>query len=496
MLQWAHLMLLIAHCVVAKPPNFVFLMADDLGYGDVQYNGGNADTPNLNAMATGPHSLKLTRYYSGGPVCSPTRGTLLTGRNHNRYCIWNANAGNDCDDFLCPEGMPLPTSEITVSEILRQQGYCTAAFGKWHLGDLKPLQGGNPKWPVSRPDMHGFDEWWVTERSAPTANLNCACFNTSLCPVGHYSGPPPCTNYYSLASSSGLLEELAQPYDGDDSHFLLELFHNFLDSVAQSEQPFFIYVPFHTVHIRYIASMGYIQRYLNKSDNYSMDQIDYYGAITAMDEVVGQIRELLKQYNVSNNTLLWFASDNGPQHGTPGYTAGFRGWKQELYEGGIRVPGIIEWPDKIVSNRVSDYAVVSSDFLPTVCDILGIDPPTDRPIDGTSIMPLLSSEKATRNKTISWAYEIVQGNFNSKYQVAISGDQYKVYSIYDNGMVRSAELYDLINDPFETTDISTKYPDIFQSLKDTMETWRQGVYKSTETVGCLGVSRQPRCPCA
>ena len=152
------LLLLTFSSGVSKPPNFVFLMADDMGYGDVQYNGGNASTPNLDSLATGPNSIRLTLYYSGGPVCSPTRGTLLTGRNHNRYCVWTTNAGNACPDFACPEGMPLPSSEVTVGEILREHGYRTAAFGKWHLGDLKPLPRGNPIWRVSRPDQHGFQE--------------------------------------------------------------------------------------------------------------------------------------------------------------------------------------------------------------------------------------------------------------------------------------------------------------------------------------------------
>ncbi len=165
-------------------PNIIFTMADDLGYGDVGYNGGNASTPNLDAMASGPHTIHLTRYYSGGPVCSPTRGTVLTGRNHNRYCIWSANTGSNRDDFVVPETMPLPPSEITVAEILKKQGYQTAIFGKWHLGDLKAQKGGNKQWPVSHPGMHGFDEWLVTLRSAPTTNLNCACYNETkaMCP--------------------------------------------------------------------------------------------------------------------------------------------------------------------------------------------------------------------------------------------------------------------------------------------------------------------------
>lgn len=483
--------LALSYATESKSTNFVFMMADDLGYGDVAYNGGTAETPNLDDMARGPHSIRLNRYYSGGPVCSPTRGTLLTGRNHNRYCIWTANAGNTCNDFECPEGMPLPTSEETVAEILQKQGYLTAAFGKWHLGDFKPL-GGNAKWPVSRPDMHGFGHWWMTERSAPTTDLNCACFNSSLCARGHYTDLPPCTDYYSRDDELGVLLGLTHPVPGDDSHFLVTLVEEFLKSAKQRDKPFFIYVPFHAVHIRYIASMSYISRYYQ--DNYTQDEIDYYGAITAMDAAVGLIRELLRKYDVADNTMVWFVSDNGPKKGTPGRTGGFRGWKAQLYEGGIRVPGIIEWPAMINTNRASDYAVIASDLLPTVCDILNVDPPTDRVIDGVSIMPLIREEKPTRNQTIAWAYNI-NGNFFGRYNAVMSGDRYKLYAVFDGGKISSAELYDLIEDPFETINTSDKHPETLQQYKEQLQMWRDSVYQSAQDVGCLGVSKSKYCPC-
>ena len=473
-------------------PNIVFMMADDMGYGDVGYNGGRADTPNLDAMAMGSNSILLTRYYSGGPVCSPTRGTVLTGRNHNRYCVWTANAGNECDDFECPETMPLPTSEITIADILEKNGYQTAIFGKWHLGDLKPLFGGNQKWPVSHPGMHGFDKWWVTERSAPTSNLNCACFNTSMCPRGHYTDDPPCTNYYTQDPDTELLVTFAQPINGDDSHFILKEFSTFLDDVAQNGEPFFVYLPFHTVHIRYIATMGYIKRYISRG--YSLEETDYYGALTAMDDVVGQIRALLKQYNVSNNTMLWFTSDNGPEDDQPGVTAGFRGRKHTLWEGGIRVPGIIEWPDMIKTNVKSDFPVVSSDLLPTVCDILGVDPPQDRPIDGISVLPFINGQTSSRNKSIAWAFYI-PGDFNGSYSAVLSGDQYKVYVNYSSGEAVAGYLFDLINDPFETQDISSLHPDIYKAMAAELETWRLSVIQSAEKeVGCYGYSEVAQYP--
>ena len=477
---------------VKELPNIIFVMADDLGYGDVHYNGGTADTPNLDAMASGPNSIHLQRYYSGGPVCSPTRGTVLTGRNHNRYCVWNANAGNNCPDFLCPEKMPLPSSEITVAEVLKESGYRTAAFGKWHLGDMKPTWGGNKKWPVSHPGMHGFDTWWATERSAPSSGLNCACFNSTLCPLGHYTSTPPCTNYYTVDPETGLLVTYAQPVEEDDSHFLVKLLKFFLEEVVKTGDPFFVYLPLHTVHIRYLASMGYIKRYTMRG--YDMNKTDYYGAISAMDDAIGEIRELLKVYTISNNTMLWFTSDNGPEVHTPGVTAGFRGHKRELYEGGIRVPGIIEWPAMIKSNRVSDYPVVSSDLLPTVYDLLGITPPTNRSIDGESVLSFICGEQTQRNKSIAWAFHIAGGDFNGSYNTAISGNRYKLYASYANGDIESASLFDLIEDPFETKDRSKEFPDVYSDMKEELERWRESVILSArEEVQCLGYSVEANC---
>ena len=140
-------------------PNIIFAMADDLGWGDVQYNGGKASTPNLDRMAESPNTIRMDRCYSGGARCSPTRGTVLTGRNHNRYCIWSTTSGNNQPDFVRGTPYALPLTEITVAEVLRDHGYSTALFGKWHLGDFKPTAGGNKKWPVSHPGLHGFDQW-------------------------------------------------------------------------------------------------------------------------------------------------------------------------------------------------------------------------------------------------------------------------------------------------------------------------------------------------
>ena len=403
-----------------------------------------------------------------------------------RYCVWTANAGNNCDDFKCPEKKPLPHTEITIAELLSKAGYATYMMGKWHLGDFIDLKG-NPKWPVSHPGQHGFEEWWATERSAPSANMNCACFDTKLCIRGHYTNDPPCTNYYTVSGkeNGGKLVNYSKPENGDDANYIVDHFGEYLKDRATNRdtRPFFAYLPFHNVHVRYLAYEGYIEEYFKAG--YSLGQIDYYGAISAMDAAVGRVRSLLKQYNISSNTMLWFTSDNGYAAGSPGSAAFLRGHKAQLYEGGIRVPGIIEWPAYISQNRATNYSVVSSDLLPTACDLLKLQCPTDRPIDGQSILPLLKGTSDKRGSSIQWMFS-VPDNFDGSYNAAISDDRYKLFAKYSKGKMSSSEFYDLVNDPSESKDLSESQGVLAKKYQEDLETWRQSVIKSaTEVVKCM-----------
>ena len=211
---------------------------------------------------------------------------------------------------------------------------------------------------------------------------------------------------------------------------------------------------------------------------YSKIQIDYYGALSALDNSIGQLRQLLVRYNISNNTMLWFTSDNGPEKRDPGVTAGLRGKKRSLYEGGIRVPGLIEWPDMIDKNRKTDFPVVTSDLLPTACDIVGVTPPSDRPIDGISILPFIKGEVTTRDSPMKWAYDIQRDN----YHAAISDDQYKMVATYNERKITRTELYDLTKDPYEQTDIKGEMTDVHDKLKEDLEAWRLSVKNSAENV--------------
>lgn len=466
----------------------------------MQYNGGVAFTPNLDAMASGEHSIRFDRFYSSSPVCSPTRGSLLTGRNHNRYCVWMANtAGRNCKnkgDFLCEIKNPLPLSEVTVAELLKEQGYRTAVIGKWHLGGLVP-QGKQP----SNPGQNGFDVWKVTERAVPTSTSNCGCFNTSFCNLGHYQdrGPPPCTNYYSpgSANESHVLKAHPEIILKDDSEFVVDEFSDFLKETRNNGQttPFFAYIPFHSVHKKYIATPPYDALYADRT--FRREEVDYYASISAMDTAVGRIRTLLKHYNVSSNTMLWFASDNGPAEKSPGSTQGLRGSKGSLFEGGIRVPGIIEWPGVIKQNRVSTYPVTTSDFVPTVVDALGIQNSThfseDHKMDGTSILHLLqgraegdnSTEGEIRNDTIKWAFNI-RGDFSGHYTAVIMDNHHKLMASYRKGLLRNVKLYNLNEDPTEAHDVSQQNVALSARLLLLLEEWLDSVQTSArEEVACL-----------
>lgn len=481
-------------------PNIIFMLADDMGYGDVGYNGGGAETPNLDAMAGGRHSVRMTRFYSGAPVCSPTRGTVLTGRNHNRYCVWSVNRGT-CGDGACPQGMPLPTSEVTVARILREHDYRTAAFGKWHLGDLDPcpIEGAHPLWPTSHPGMHGFDTWWMTDRILPTVDPNCACFEGESCESGHFGDKRPtyCRNYHTVDSNnSSRLRSWPDIIRGDDSLFLFDQVKEFVEDAVSKRERFFVYLAFHTPHTPVIATESHRRRYIDRG----IDAVgaDYFGAVTAMDEAVGKIRELLKSANVSRNTLLWFASDNGPRINGPGSAAGLRGYKGSLYEGGIRVPAIIEWPAVIHRHFDTQFHAVTSDLLPTVCDILGTSPPRDRDIDGVSILPMLRRERETRDNTIMFMYNKYDprpgSKFGRRYRVAGVAERYKVIAVYREDKVDSVELYDLVSDETESTDVSGSRPEVVEEMMEELEKWRLSVERSAEEeVGCLEYSRPADC---
>lgn len=431
----------------ADKPNIILCMADDLGWGDPGFNGNTIiQTPHLDRMARA--GMRFTRFYSGAPVCSPTRGSCLTGRHPYRYGIYFANSGH------------MPKEEITLAEALKSQGYTTGHFGKWHLGTLtkteKDSNRGGPKGAehYSPPWENGFDVCFSTEAKVPTWN-----------PMKSPDSDKHYGTYYWKQDGTKETENL----EGDDSRVIMDRAVPFIRNAAKKSTPFFAVVWFHTPHLPVIAGPKHRAIY----SQYSEDEQHYYGCITALDEQMGRLRGELRSLGIADHTMLWFCSDNGPEgkNGKQGRTRGsagpFRGRKRSLFEGGVRVPGLLEWPSKVKAGRVTDIPCSTSDYFPTVLDALGFRMKGQpEPIDGVSLLPLIEGKMTERPLPIG---------FESRNQVSLTDNRYKIYS-KDKG--KSYMLFDLLDDPGETEDLAAEKPQILKAMKTKLDRWRATCKKS------------------
>jgi len=430
-----------------RSPNVILCMCDDLGWGDVGYHGTNSEikTPNIDKMAT--NSLQFGRFYAGAPVCSPTRGSAITGRHPYRYGIVDANKGH------------MKTQEVTLAEALKTQGYTTGHYGKWHLGtlttEIKDANRGKPGNIIdySPPWDNGFDKCFSTESKVPTYDPMYSIGSTT-----EFYG----TRYWK--EDGTFVPQNAQELKGDDSRVIMDQAIPFIQSAVKQQTPFLAVIWFHTPHLPFVAGAKYKAMYSNLSE----DKQAYYGCITAMDEQMRRLRKELQQLGIAENTLLWFTSDNGPEKGTPGTTGGFRGRKRSLYEGGVRVPGLLEWPAQIKSHRATQVPCSTSDYFPTVMDILGFRlTGVPEPIDGISLIPLIKGQMDSRPVPIGFQFQSQQ---------SLTDNRYKLYSD-DKG--KTYELYDLTNDPYETSDIAAAHPDVVTSMKKTLDEWIESCQQSS-----------------
>jgi len=433
----------------SKRPNILLVMTDDQGWGDTGYNGHPVlKTPNLDAMSK--EGIRFDRFYSAAPVCSPTRGSCVTGRHPYRYGIRFANVGH------------MKKEEVTLAEVLKEHGYTTGHFGKWHLGTLTKdindgRRGGRQNQHYAPPWEHGFDECFSTEQAVPTWDpVKNQRFDTK-----YWTGP----GRYAKEN-----------LDGDDSRVIMDRAVPFVRKAAGAGKPFFAVIWLHTPHEVVIAGPSYRAMYADQDE----DHQHYYGCITAMDEQIGRLRGELDALGVADNTMLWFCSDNGPagegggtkqvpgkrQQGSPGP---YRGRKGSLYEGGIRVPGMLVWPEKVKRSRVVDMPVVTSDYFPTVLSVLGYKLPQEqvRPYDGIDLMALIEGRMSKRPRPIG---------FESSKKLALSDNRYKIHS--GNGG-KTFELYDLLEDPSETKDLAAEKPEILKAMKQQLETWRSSCKASS-----------------
>lgn len=444
-------------------PNIVLLLADDQGYAETGYHGHpHVKTPVLDEMAA--NGLQLDRFYSAGCVCSPTRASILTGRHHNRSGVFAPNYSTR------PE-------EITVARILQAAGYRTGHFGKWHVGAVKAASPTNPR-------KMGFDEY--------------------LSHDNFFEMDPP-------LSRNG-----ADPviHKGESSMIVADAASEFVHKVHKEGKPFFVCLWFGSPHGPFRGLPEDVSIY-DKVD--SQEQRHRFAEITAMDRAIGRFRSLLKELGIAGNTLLWYSSDNGTpiRQSVDPYNGGFRGNKGSVYEGGLRVPAIIEWPAVIRSHRRSTVPCVSSDIFPTLLDLTGLkSPDPGRPIDGVSLRELIVSDSMKeRPRPIGfWKYdaagerrnerwmdpELTRGTtptvknpaidfLNFKHPVARTSDfggqaawtdaRYKLLTNTRNNRTET-ELYDLSVDPGEKNNIAAEHRDIVERMTTELHEWQRSVERS------------------
>ncbi len=430
----------ISHISLSKEvtkPNIILIMADDLGWGDVGFNGNEIiKTHCMDRLAS--EGVVFKQFYSAAPVSSPTRASVMTGRNPFRTGVFHANVG-----ILRPEEKVLP-------EILKENGYTTGHFGKWHLGSLTDkgidANRGRPenKHLLNPPSEHGYDDAFVTESKVPTFDPMIAPINNDVrfwdyLPT--YEEKKIFGTYYWDINGEKVTEGLR----GDDSRVIIDRVLPFIDNSINQEKPFLATVWFHAPHLPCVAGPEYAAMY----EGLSLEEKNYYGCITAMDDQIERLVQFLKQKGVYENTVIFFCSDNGPELNTPGSAGSHKGKKRSLYEGGIKAPAFMVWENGDLPQLIIQPCI-TSDYLPTILEIAGINDAELHELDGESFVKFFSSKDIPRNNPLV---------FCSDVQGAVISSDFKLYS--RNG---SSELYDLNNDPDETNNIASSHPDEAEKL--------------------------------
>ena len=417
-----------------KLPNIIFIMADDLGYGDLGCFGQKEiQTPNIDRLAA--EGMRFTDCYAGSTVCAPSRSVLMTGQHTGHTRVRN-NMGKVGGTLVLDDGssqrrVPLELQDITVAEVLKQAGYATGITGKWGLGE--PDNNGVP-------NKQGFDEWfgYLNQRRAHT----------------YY---PP---YLWHNEQKQIFEGNA---DGRREKYSHDMFTDFaLDFIQRhSRGPFFLYLPYTIPHAKY--EIPSTDPYTDKS--WPADAKVHAAMITRMDGDIGRIMALLKDLTIDNDTLVFFCSDNGAAKRWDGIfdsSGPLRGNKTDLFEGGIRTPMIARWPGKVPAGQTSSAVWYFADLMPTLAELAGIRPPSS--IDGISVLPtLLGKAQRTDDRFLYW--EFLTNNF----QQAVRWRNYKALR---QATDKPLELYDLSQDLAEEHNIAAENPDVIAKFEAYLKTAR------------------------
>jgi len=426
-----------------RQPNFVIMLADDLGYSDLGcFGSAMIQTPNLDQLAE--QGIRLTASYAGAPLCSPSRTALLTGRNPNRAGIYS---------YIAPNSpVHLRSEEVTIATLLKQAGYETCQVGKWHLNHSLTSTS------VTQPDDHGFDYWFGTPLNAEPTHYNPTNFVRNGVPTGQLSG-----------------------YAG---HLVVDEAINWLENIRDESKPFFLYVPFHEPHRLLPAAnempADIMAMYPDESGiGWPENGSRYCATVTNLDRAAGRLLAKLDEMHLSENTFVAFLSDNGSWR--DGSQVPLRGKKTQLYEGGIRTPGIIRWPGHIKPGSECDTAIHFVDFAPTICKITGLTMPSDRPIDGTSLLPALECKSIYRKTPLFWYFykphpecTLRQGDWVmiGYLSAGVPTSDHNLRDCHQDYIKNSTlvdfELYNISKDISQSNNLATAQPKRFNAMKNKM----------------------------
>lgn len=409
-------------------PNIILIMADDLGYGGLSsYGDPGYETPNIDGLAQ--KGLKFTNFYANAPVCTPTRAALLTGRYQQRSGL---------EGVIYVSGETRQTGmaheEITIAELLKEDGYQTGIMGKWHLGYKKKYN----------PVHQGFDQFY-----------------------GYVSGNIDYHSHYDNAGIYDWWHNTDSLYEeGYSTDLITEHSLDFIEN--NKDQPFFLNVAHEAPHVPFQGRTDSAYRFPDKDFSYYGPVEDQHRAyadmMRAMDEGVGRIMEKVKQEGLQDNTLIIFFSDNGGLEGY-GDNGPLRGYKTSLWEGGIRVPAIAWWPGKIDSGT-TDQVAMSFDFFPTVLELASVEKPDTLNLDGVDLSPVLFEGEPLPERELFWRY---------RGQKAVRNGPWKLM-ITENDTL----LFNLEQDLAEQNDRSEQHPENVDRMMKKLSDWQQEVMQGME----------------
>lgn len=468
--------LLAGGVTATEKPNMIMVLIDDMGWGDVGYNGHpHIKTPNIDAMAE--NGLRMDRFYATCATCSPSRASVLTGRNNLRLGLTGYMA---TPSDTSPGVWHLLESEITYAEALRDAGYATAHYGKWHVGYLDRVQSPDHYFD---PGMAGFEDWFTSHNVINTYDPY-----GELPFAGTRFEKDEKHLYFDNGRFISLEEGKATPeLRRDDATILMDKTIRFIEKAQKEEKPFAIALWLHHMHWPLTQNPDLVDRYPGLPE----DEVLYNSNVSSIDIEVGRLRSRLRELGIADNTMIWFTSDNGAvgptqqaaklkghslnegrfKYGARGSSGPYRGGKYHLWEGGIRVPCVIEWPARIKKARITDYAGVTSDYMPTVLAAAGVAMPSGRVYDGISLLPLFDGKVKKRGIPIP---------FSTGRQRAYMDDRYKIVSEGKNPDFN--QLYDLIEDPYEENNLAEKYPERFERMISDYEKWESGANADWEAM--------------